>query len=215
MPIVASVTMKGCSRKREMMMPLMRPASVPAATATASAAGMPSLSATPANNTPPSATTEPTLRSMPPVRITISMPRLISPLATIWRSRLPILRSVKNASVNTAAIVSRRKKLSTGTSSRQVSSIPSVGTLNRVLRREPFGAAISAGRSLTVMRFSSFTSAARKRWRAAAPRSLRRVRTCRPAAPRASPGCGRSSPALPAGPRRSAARRSRNRRDAR
>jgi hypothetical protein len=66
------------------------------------------------------------------------------------------LRSVKNASVNTAAIVRRRKKLRIGTSSRHVSSIPnvlipSVRALAQALLRGSFGAAVSAGRSLAVL----------------------------------------------------------------
>ncbi len=56
------------------------------------------------------ATTGPTDRSMPPVRMTTSIPRLINPLVTIWRSRLLMLRCVKNTSDIEAATMSSRKK---------------------------------------------------------------------------------------------------------
>ena len=60
--------------------------------------GSPARSSMPETTMAAKATTGPTDRSMPPVRITTSMPRLMSPLVTICRSRLLMLRWVKNTS---------------------------------------------------------------------------------------------------------------------
>ncbi|MBM2844505.1 MAG: hypothetical protein HW404_2342 [Anaerolineales bacterium] len=64
----------------------------------------------PETMTAASATTEPTERSMPPVRITTSIPRLSKPLVTACRPRLLRLRWVKKTSDTVAVMTSRTRK---------------------------------------------------------------------------------------------------------
>ena len=56
---------------------------------------------------PVNPTIDPTDRSIPPVRITISIPRASRPVVTIWRSRLVRLLSVRNDSLVVAATMTR------------------------------------------------------------------------------------------------------------
>ena len=53
---------------------------------------------------PPNAMIAPTDRSIPPLRMTKSMPRLISPFVTIWRAKLIKFDWVKKLSDESAAV---------------------------------------------------------------------------------------------------------------
>ncbi len=112
-PIVARVTMKDCSLKRAMKKPFTAPASTPTAMQIRIARdrGSPPLDM-PETMTAASATTEPTERSIPPVRITTSIPRLSMPLVTACRPRLLRLRWVKKTS-DTVAVKTRRRTKAT------------------------------------------------------------------------------------------------------
>ena len=107
-PIVARVTMKGCSLKRAMKSPFTAPATAPTTKQIkmARSRGIPPFDK-PETMIAARATTDPTERSMPPVRTTTSMPRLSSPLVTACRPRLLRLRWVKKTS-DTVAVMTRR-----------------------------------------------------------------------------------------------------------
>ena len=127
LPIVARVTMNGCRSNRATSQPLSQPTATPMASATRIASEKCICACSPVASRPASASTEPTERSMPPVRITISIPRLRKPLVTICRETLTMLRWVRKASETrlapitsstTAAANSRSARLKRGCSRR-------------------------------------------------------------------------------------------------
>lgn len=70
----ASVTTNGASWKRATNVPLTMPKAIPETMPTSMASGTGSPDDSPAATMPEKATTEPTERSIPPVRMTVSMP---------------------------------------------------------------------------------------------------------------------------------------------
>ena len=129
--MVASVTMNGCSLNRAMKKPFADPAAIPTTSATRMARGMGICFWSPVAMIPQSATIDPTERSTPPVRMTMSMPRLMSPLVTIWREMLMRLRDVKNVSEMSELIRIRTTKIPIKTKSDQRSLTISRAFSNR------------------------------------------------------------------------------------
>ncbi len=100
----ASVTTNGASPNLATSVPLTSPKPTPDATPTSMASGMGIPATRPAVTMPEKATTDPTDRSMPPVRMTTSMPNASRPVVTICLSRLVRLAGVRNVSEVSAAV---------------------------------------------------------------------------------------------------------------
>jgi hypothetical protein len=98
MVIIASVAINGAIRLAETRYPEIPPTATPAITVRISASGSDIEKRKYALRTLARATTEPTERSIPPVRITSSIPILIIPIPETCLRRLKMFRSVKKAS---------------------------------------------------------------------------------------------------------------------
>ncbi|MCY1556891.1 hypothetical protein D9M68_936900 [compost metagenome] len=95
-----SVATKGVIRILVMMRPLSRPQKAPTATpiAIAGNTGTPDLTSMPVT-VPASANTDPTLRSMPPVMMTIVMPMPSRPMTAVCSSTVMPLPTVRKAAL--------------------------------------------------------------------------------------------------------------------
>ena len=135
----ASVTMNGCTRIVAMVRPLIAPASMDAATATATAIAMwlPYDAAGQAGvrhiavRAVDIARILPTLRSIPPVRITKVMAREIMPMSEICRRisvRLPACRKMREPSPATGLVIAASARIA---SSARIWALRSTAVISR------------------------------------------------------------------------------------